>query len=121
MYNELDIDSRIIELVEKIESSSEVKELFSKVSDNEYKNTLKVLSAFHKYEVGDEVFLSKGTFIHGIFGELDNFGFTVENGFIAVDFTEEPRSNKICNSVGMWNIKEDMLLKEYINQICFEK
>ena len=70
----------------------------------------------NKYEVGEDVLLSKGTFIHGIFGELDNFDFTVENGFIAVDFTEEPRSNKICNSVGMWNIKEDTLLKEYINQ-----
>ena len=69
-----------------------------------------------RYNVGEEVFLTKGTFIHGIFGELDNFDFTVDNGFIAVDFTEEPRKNKICNSVGMWNIKEDMLLKDYINQ-----
>ena len=70
----------------------------------------------NRYNVGEEVYLSKGTFIHGIFGELDNFDFTVDNGFIAVDFTEEPRKNKICNSVGMWNIKEDMLLKDYINQ-----
>ena len=70
----------------------------------------------NRYNVGEEVSLSKGTFIHGIFGELDNFDFTVDNGFIAVDFTEEPRKNKICNSVGMWNIKEDMLLKDYINQ-----
>ena len=69
-----------------------------------------------KYSVGDDVKLTKGTFIHGIFGELDNFDFTVDNGFIAVDFTEEPRKNKICNSVGIWNIKEDMLLKDYINQ-----
>ena len=70
----------------------------------------------NKYNVGDLVKLKKGTFIHGIFGELDNFDFTLENGFISVDFTEEPRANKICNSVGMWNIKEDILLKDYINQ-----
>ena len=70
----------------------------------------------NKYSIGEEVKLNKGTFIHGIFGGIENFDFTVENGFIAVDFTEEPRSNKICNSVGMWNIKEDMLLKDYINQ-----
>ena len=69
----------------------------------------------NKYNVGDDVKLSKDTFIHGIFGELDNFDFTLENGFVAVDFTSEPRPNKICNSVGMWKIKEDILLKDYIN------
>ena len=69
-----------------------------------------------KYKIGDDVKLSKGTFIHGIFGGLDNFDFTIKNGFIAVDFTDEPRPNKICNSVGMWNIQQDMLLKDYINQ-----
>ncbi len=70
----------------------------------------------NKYSIGEEVNLKKGTFIHGIFGEIENFDFTIENGFIAVDFTEKARSNKICNSVGMWNIKEDILLKDYINQ-----
>lgn len=68
----------------------------------------------NKYDVGEDVFLKKGTFIHGIFGELDNFDFTLENGFVSTDFTSEPRENKICNSVGMWNIKEDILLKDYI-------
>lgn len=69
-----------------------------------------------KYKIGEDVRLTKGTFIHGIFGGLENFDFTVNNGFIAVDFTDEPRANKICNSVGMWNIQEDMFLKDYINQ-----
>ncbi len=69
----------------------------------------------NKYNIGEEVKLSKGTFIHGIFGGLDNFDFTINNGFISTDFTTEPRPNKICNSVGMWNIKEDILLKDYIN------
>ena len=68
------------------------------------------------YNIEDNVFLKKGTFIHGIFGELENFDFTINNGFISTDFTSEPRPNKICNSVGMWNIQNDMLLKEYINQ-----
>jgi len=69
-----------------------------------------------KYKIGQDVLLKKGTFIHGIFGELDNFDYTLDNGFISVDFTSEPRANKICNSVGMWNIKEDILLKDYINK-----
>lgn len=68
-----------------------------------------------KYSVGEDVFLKKGTFMHGIFGELENFDFTIKNGFVAVDFTDEPRSNKISNSVGMWNIQKDMLLRDYIN------
>lgn len=69
----------------------------------------------NKYSVGEDVFLKKGTFMHGIFGELDNFDYTIRNGFISTDFTEEARANKICNSVGFWNIQEDILLKDYIN------
>ncbi len=70
----------------------------------------------NEYSFGEMVELSKGTFIHGIDGGLENFDFTIKNGFIASDFTNESRPNKICNSVGMWNIKEDILLKDYINQ-----
>lgn len=77
-----------------------------------YSNPLPKLK--NKYNIGDFVKLSKGTFIHGIFGELENFNYTIENGFISTNFTSEDRSNKICNSVGMWNIKEDILLKDYI-------
>ena len=69
-----------------------------------------------KYELNEDIKLKKGTFIHGIFGGLENFDFIIKNGFIATDFTDEQRPNKICNSVGMWNIQEDTLLKDYINQ-----
>lgn len=69
-----------------------------------------------KYKVGDDVFLKKGTFMHGIFGELENFDYTLDNGFISVDFTDEGRNNKIKESVGFWNIREDKLLKDYINE-----
>lgn len=67
------------------------------------------------YKEGEEVFLKKNTFIHGIFGNLENFDFTISNGFISTDFTSNARENKICNSVGMWKIKEDIRLKDYIN------
>lgn len=69
----------------------------------------------NKYSVGEEVFLKKGTFMHGILGDLDAFDYTVNNGFISTNFTGDQRSNKIFNSVGFWNIREDMLLKDYIN------
>lgn len=69
-----------------------------------------------KYKVGEEVKLLKGTFLHGIPGLLDNFNWIMENGFLAIDFTgNSTGKNKIKNSIGMWNIKEDMLLKDYIN------
>ena len=68
-----------------------------------------------KYKIGEDVILKKGTFLHGIPGLLDNFDWIVENGFIAVDFTGNSEGkNKIKNSIGMWNIKEDCLLKDYV-------
>ena len=70
----------------------------------------------NKYQVGEDVFLKKGTFMHGIFGGIENFDYTIQNGFISTNFTEEARANKICNSVGFWNIKEDKYLKDYINE-----
>lgn len=88
------------------------KEILLQQIDSFYDDTQKIEKT--KYNVGDDVKLKKDTFIHGIFGELDNFDFTINNGFIATDFTGISRPNKICNSVGMWNIKEDTTLKEYI-------
>lgn len=70
----------------------------------------------NSYSVGENVFLKKGTFIHGIPGLLDNFDWILENGLIGNDFTGlSGGKNKIKNSIGMWNIKEDCLLKDYIN------
>lgn len=69
----------------------------------------------HKYKVGEEIKLSKGTYMHGIPGLLDSFDWVMKNGLVAVDFTGNSEGkNKIKNSIGMWNIKEDMLLKDYI-------
>lgn len=69
----------------------------------------------NKYNKGDNVFLKKGTYLHGIPGYLDNFDWIIENGFIGNDFTNRTVANKIKSSIGMWDIKEDMLLKDYIN------
>ena len=92
-------------------------------SDNALKTILNQIELFFKddvvidktkYSVGDDVLLKKGTFIHGIFSGKEIFDYTVTNGFIAIEFSENSRENKIKNSVGMWNIKEDILLKDYI-------
>lgn len=102
-----------------------INNVINKFSGNAREILLKQIELFYdvdnqitknRYNIGDDVKLKKGTFIHGIFGELENFDFTVENGFISTDFTSEARPNKINNSVGMWNIQDNMMLKEYINQ-----
>ena len=70
----------------------------------------------NKYQVGEEVKLKKGTYMHGIPGLLDNFDWIVENGFISNDFTEENIHNKIRHSIGMWVIQKDCLLQDYIKE-----
>lgn len=73
----------------------------------------------NKYMIGDDVYLKKGTFIHGLGGSPDSynnfkiFDYVCENGFIGGDFNDRP-TVKILNSVGMWNIRKDMYLKDYI-------
>lgn len=102
-----------------------INNVISRFSGNEKDILLKQIDLFYdvdnqitknRYNIGDDVKLKKGTFIHGIFGELENFDFTIENGLISTDFTSEARSNKINNSVGVWNIQDDILLKDYINR-----
>lgn len=73
----------------------------------------------NKYDVGEDVYLKRGTFIHGLGGSPDSynsfkiFDYVCDNGFIGGDFNGRP-TVKILNSVGMWNIKNDMYLKDYI-------
>ena len=69
----------------------------------------------NKYQEGEDVYLKKGTHIHGIPGLIDNFDWIINNGFIGNDFTTPTANNKIKNSIGMWDIQEDCYLKDYIN------
>lgn len=70
----------------------------------------------NKYDINDNVFLKKGTYIHGIPGLLDNFDWIINNGFIGNDFTNQSVTNKIKSSIGMWSIKEDCYLLDYIKE-----
>lgn len=94
-----------------------VRELILKNIDLFYKKDIQVYK--NTYNVGEEVFLKKGTFIHGIDDSAEScndfkiFDYVVEHGFIGGDFNNL-RTVKFHNSVGMWNIKNDMKLKDYI-------
>lgn len=78
----------------------------------------------NKYNKGELVKLKKGTYMHGIPGMLDNFNWILQNGFIGNDFTDQSIPNKIKGSIGMWDIQEECLLKDYIKNysgftICY--
>ena len=74
------------------------------------------IDSYNQYNPGEDVRLAKVNYLHGIPGMLDNFDWIVNNGFISNDFTDENVHNKITHSVGMWEIKEDVLLKDYIKK-----
>ena len=68
----------------------------------------------NKYEIGDEVFLHKGTLLHGTYKNLDGLKEIVNNGLISSWFIDG-RLSKYPSSVGVWNLKNDYKLKDYIN------
>ena len=56
MYQELGINPKVIEMCNQAEK--ELKEVFAKIEEQEQKNTLKVLSAFHEYQISEVHFHS---------------------------------------------------------------
>ena len=68
----------------------------------------------HNYKVGDEVFLKKGTLLHGTYKNIEGLKEIVKDGLISSWFIEG-RGTKYPSSVGVWNLKKDYPLKEYIN------
>lgn len=56
MYQELNIDERIVNLIEEEEKN--LKGIYEKIDKTEYENTLKVLNAFHKYQINEVHFTS---------------------------------------------------------------
>lgn len=68
----------------------------------------------NKYNIGDEVYLKKGTLLHGTYKNLEGLLEIANNGLISSWFINS-RGTKYPSSVGVWNLKQDYLLKEYIN------
>lgn len=68
----------------------------------------------NKYKIGDEVKLDKGTLLHGTYKNLDGLKEILKDGLISSWFIEG-RLSKYPSSVGVWNLKQDYLLKDYID------
>lgn len=56
MYQELGIDQKVVDLVN--DSELELKDIYQKIDDNCERNSLRVLSSFHKYQISEVHFNS---------------------------------------------------------------
>lgn len=68
----------------------------------------------HKYCVGDDVYLKKGTLLHGTYKNIEGLKSILKDGLISSWFIDG-RLSKYPSSVGVWNLKNDCLLKDYVN------
>lgn len=68
----------------------------------------------NKYNIGDLVRLKQGTLLHGTYKNFEGLKEIVKNGLISSWFIDG-RLSKYPSSVGVWNLKKDCLLKDYIN------
>lgn len=67
-----------------------------------------------KYKVGDKVLLLQGTLMHGTYKNVRGLRNIVKNGLVSSWFVEG-RKNKYPSCVGVWNLKKDYYLDEYID------
>ena len=68
----------------------------------------------HNYKLNDEVTLTKGTLLHGTYKNIEGLKEIIKDGLISSWFITV-RGSKYPSSVGVWNLKKDYLLKDYIN------
>lgn len=66
------------------------------------------------YKVGDLVKLDKGTLLHGTYKNIEGLEKITKEGLIC-DLVTKGRKSKYPLTVGVWNLKKDYLLKDYID------
>lgn len=96
---------------EKLENNSA--DIMIEQINNYYKAKEYVLPKCN-YSIGDDVRLSKGTLLHGTYKNIDGLRIILDDGLISSWFIDG-RITKYPSSVGVWNLKQDYLLKDYIN------
>ena len=81
---------------------------------NRYYDASNYTIEINRYKKGDKVMLEKGTLLHGTYKNIEGLTKIVEDGLISSWFIEG-RMSKYPSSIGVWNIKKDIMLKDYIN------
>ena len=69
---------------------------------------------YDRYEVGEDVKLKKGTLLHGTYKNIKGLEEIVTKGLVS-SFFVDGRMSKYPSCVSVWNLKQDYLLKDYIN------
>ena len=90
------------------------RDILIKQIDNYYKAKDNYISANFGYQVGDKLFLTKGTLLHGTFKNIEGLKTIAKNGLISSLFVGD-RLTKYPACVCVWNLKQDYYLKDYIN------
>lgn len=103
-----------IEIINKNMQNEISKEIMIHQIQNFYKIKESLPFPQNNYQIGDKVKLKKGTFLHGTYKNLDGLKAICQNGLISSWFIDG-RLSKYPSSVGVWNLKKDYLLKDYIN------
>ena len=105
-----------VDLINKYFKNKKVKEcflhqlsLYNQIKENVVIN--------NKYNIGDKVFLNRGTLLHGTKVDVDNLSIIKENGILAVEFYDKQYPNqKKPYTAEFWDIKDDILLYDYLNK-----
>lgn len=97
---------------EKISGSA--KDILLKQVDLFYEAIDNFKQAPHNYKKGDLVRLDKGTLLHGTYKNIEGLEKIAKVGLIC-DLFSSGRKSKYPMTVGVWNLKKDYLLKDYIN------
>ncbi len=79
-----------------------------------YRAKEEYMPKYKKYNIGDRVKLQKGTLMHGTYKNIRGLREIVKNGLVSSWFVQG-RKNKYPSCVGVWNLKQDYYLDEYIN------
>lgn len=108
---------KYIEIVKEKIKNSNAKDIVIKQIEKYYEALENYPPLAPSYKVGDQVYLSKGTLLHGTYKNIDGLKEIAENGLISNLFIDG-RSSKYIGSVGVWNLKKDCYLKDYINFYC---
>ena len=106
-------------MIKKKDYINKINELFK---ENDYSKTIILnqidnffncpndLVSIHNYNIGDDIYLKKGTLLHGTYKNLEGLDSISKTGLISGDFTSG-RLSKYHFTVGVWNLKKNYSVK----------
>lgn len=106
-----------VDYINKVNELFKEKECTKKILLNQINNFFdcsNTLIVKHNYNIGDDVYLKKGTLLHGTYKNMEGLNSISKYGLISGDFISG-RLSKYRFTVGVWNLKKDYYLKDYIN------